>query len=143
VVGLVNGGQSMGVPETSHRPDRGTDSLRAAVSDRSRFVAALAYVPTWCFLPYFVSPPDDTFARGHGRQAFLLLFVAIVLGLATRLAEWALSPVPLLGMVSQVVMRLVFAVGYVLVSGLGALRALTGEAVTLRPLARLASRLPI
>jgi hypothetical protein len=133
----------MNEPQSTPHPEPPAPESRAVVPDRSRFIAALAYVPTWCFLPYFVAAPDDAFARGHGRQAFLLLFVAIVGGLVTRLAEWALSPVPVVGVLLQVVMRLIFGVGYVLLSGLGALRALTAEAETLRLLARQASRLPI
>jgi len=113
-----------------------------ASGDLARVVAALAYVPTWCFLPYFVLPQNE-YARAHGRQAFVLIFVAAVVGLAVRLAEWAFSAVPVLDAVVQVLGRLLFAVGLVLVSGLGALRALTGERVTHHLLAHFADRLRV
>ncbi len=112
------------------------------VTDRSRLIAALAYVPTLCFLPYFVATDDD-FARFHGRQAFLILFSAAVFGVAEQLAEWALGPLPVLGVVAQVIGRLAFALGLVLLSGLGALRALTGERRSLDWIARTAERLPM
>ncbi len=118
----------------------GTDQPQPVPDDRARVIAALAYVPTCCFLPYFVLPHDD-FARAHGRQAFVLIFCAVVVGLAVRMLEWAFGALPVLDAVVQVLARLLFAVGLVLISGLGALRALTGERVTHHLLAGFADRL--
>lgn len=127
--------------ENDSRPPAANDEPTPTITDRSRFVAALAYVPTLCFLPYFILPDDD-FARGHGRQAFLILFAAMIVGLALRLVEWAMDPVPVLGVIVQMIGRLIFGVGLVLLSGLGALRALTAEPVTLRILTDISRRLP-
>jgi hypothetical protein len=114
----------------------------SSIADRSRFVAALAYVPTLCFLPYFATPDDD-YARAHGRQAFLILFTAAVLGIGIRIVEWSMGSLPVLGALVLVIGRLVFGVGLVLLSGLGALRALSGERKTLDILVRYSERLPI
>ena len=54
-------------PRRPEAPDTPEDPTLS--SDGSRLLAALAYVPFLCFVPYFIAPNDD-FARFHARQGF-------------------------------------------------------------------------
>jgi uncharacterized membrane protein len=111
-------------------------------TDESRVLAALSYVPFLCFLPYFLAPRDE-FARHHARQGFVLLVLLVVLGLALRVIEWALTGLPVLGVIVITLSRL--AVGLALLGlGLaGALKALGGERFHLPGLAHVAERVPL
>ena len=111
-------------------------------TDQSRVLAALAYVPFLCFLPYFFAPEDD-FARHHARQGFVLLVLLVVLGLALRVIEWALTGLPVLGVIIITLSRLSFGLALLGLGLAGALKALSGERFHLPGLGHVAERVPL
>ncbi len=113
-----------------------------AITDRSRILGALAYIPFLCFLPYFIAQ-DDEFARFHGRQGCALLILLVVLGAALRVFEWALGPIPVIGIVVITLARLSVGLSLLLMGVTGALKALLGEHWSIPGLGKLADRVPI
>ena len=111
-------------------------------SDESRVLAALCYVPFLCFLPYFFAPRDE-FARHHARQGFVLLVLLVVLGLALRVIEWALTGLPVLGVIVITLSRLSFGLALLGLGLAGALKALSGERFHLPGLGHVAERVPL
>jgi uncharacterized membrane protein len=111
-------------------------------TDESRVLAALAYVPFLCFLPYFLAPRDE-FARHHARQGFILLVLLVGLGLALRVIEWALAGLPVLGIVIITLARLSFGLTLLGLGLAGALKALVGERYFLPGLGHVAERVPL
>lgn len=111
-------------------------------STNSRVLGAFAYVPLLCFLPYFVAPEDD-FARHHGRFGFLFLCLIIVLGVALRVLEWAMAPIPYLGALAIAVARLGFGFVILGLAVAGAVKGLLGDRWSLPNLNRLADRVPL
>jgi uncharacterized membrane protein len=111
-------------------------------SDGSRLLAALAYVPFLCFIPYFIAPNDD-FARFHARQGFLLLALTVVLGLALRVIEWSMAGIPVLGIVIITLARLSFGLTLLGLGVAGALKALLGERWPIPGFERFANRVPL
>ena len=112
------------------------------LADGSRLLAALAYLPFLCFLPYFIAPHDD-FARYHARQGFLLLVLLVVLGFALRVIEWAMVGIPVLGIVIITLARLSFGLTVLGLGVAGALKALLGERWAIPGLERFADRVPL
>ena len=125
--------------ETKRPPDPGRYEEE---SDQGRILAALSYVPFLCFLPYFLAPGDE-FARHHARQGFLLLVLLIVLGIALRVIEWAVSGLPVLGLIVITLARLSFGLSLLGLAVVGALKALVGERFTMPGLDRISSRIPL
>ncbi|HWN83487.1 MAG TPA: hypothetical protein VNM87_15440 [Candidatus Udaeobacter sp.] len=125
-------------PEAPDTPEDPTISS----SDGSRLLAALAYVPFLCFIPYFIAPNDE-FARFHARQGFLLLALTVVLGLALRVIEWSMAGIPVLGIVVITLARLSFGLTLLGLGVAGALKALLGERWPIPGFERFANRVPL
>ena len=113
-----------------------------ALADGSRLLAALAYLPFLCFLPYFIAPNDE-FARFHARQGFVLLVLLVVLGFALRVIEWALVAIPVLGIVIITLARLSFGLTLLGLGVGGALKALLGERWAIPGLERFTTKVPL
>jgi uncharacterized membrane protein len=99
-------------------------------------------VPFFCFLPYFIAP-DDGFARYHGRHGLLLFILIVIFGLVLRVLEWALAPIPILGVLVITLARLSFGLVLLGLAVAGAIKALLGDRWSLASLNRLAGRLPL
>lgn len=111
-------------------------------STNSRVLGAFAYVPFLCFLPYFLASDDD-FARHHGRFGFLFLCLIVVLGVALRVLEWAVAPIPYLGVLAIALARLSFGFVILGLAVTGAVKALLGDRWSVPTVSRLAERVPL
>jgi uncharacterized membrane protein len=109
---------------------------------RDRWLGAVCYLSVLVILPIMARRRSE-FLAAHCRQGFSLVFAQVVLGLVVWVLESALSPVPVLGILTSIVLNLAYWLLFLGISVLGFVRALSGEEFEIPGLEELAARVPI
>jgi len=76
------------------------------MTEKSKIVSAIGYLPFLCFIPIFVDREDE-FMQFHGRQSLVLLITYIILSIALWLLAvifgGILGHIPLIGFLFKVI----------------------------------------
>ena len=131
-------GQVGGVPEPSSSGDE-------LVSDRSRWLAALAYLFVVSVLVLYEAKQreGDEYVRFHARQGFALFFTEFALIVVSMILNHTIGRVEGLGLIVMVTFNLCTGLLAVGVSVMGFVMALSGERWEIPLLAEYAKRVPL
>jgi uncharacterized membrane protein len=120
----------------------GDHRLLGAEAVREHWLAALAYIGPLCLLGFF-SKGKSPFLRWHTQQGFaLLLLEAIVLAVVV-VVEATIGQIPILGLLVEIVLKLVVFLSFLLLSAVGFVKALAGEMFRFPVLDEYAERVPV
>ena len=112
------------------------------VTARERWLSAICYVPLLVFVTMFAGGRTPFVAR-HVRQGFAVLLAEVVGWVFIAIIDVTLGLVPLIGFVLVIVLRLVFFLAVLVVSVLGFVKAMFGEAWRIPYLDELAEKVPV
>ena len=112
------------------------------VTARERWLSAICYVPLLVFVAIFAGGRTPFLAR-HCRQGFALLLAEVVGVVFIVIIDVTLGRVPLIGFILVILLRLVFFLSVLVISVLGFVKAMFGEAWRVPYLDELADRVPV
>lgn len=110
-------------------------------SDRSRWLAAIAYIPFVCLFS-LAREGEDPFVRYHARQGVLLLVAEVVLVILAIILEATIGRLRLFGLIVVGLVHLATALGALVLAVMGFVKALFGEYWHLPILGEHAHRVP-
>jgi uncharacterized membrane protein len=105
------------------------------------WLAAIAYLPVLCFIPYFFYG-SRSFVAYHARQGVLLFLLEVVGALTLLAVDMSIGRIPFLGFLVIFMLRLVYYLPILALIVLGFAKALTGEIGPLPWVGHWAERIP-
>lgn len=128
--------------ETPTSPPFGsTSTTKAGPRFGARLLGALSYLGPACLIP-IVMNHKNAWVRWHAGQGFVVFFLeCIALGLAI-VVDATVGRIPWVGLVVMLILRVGLIVGFVMLSAVGAVKALAGEHSELPLVGRYAKQIP-
>ncbi|MBN1884688.1 MAG: hypothetical protein JW876_04085 [Candidatus Krumholzibacteriota bacterium] len=117
------------------------EAERPEPGERSRWIAAVAYVPFVCFFS-LSKGGDDPFVHYHARQGVLLLVAEVALVILAIILELTLGRLRLFGLIVVGLVQLVTSLAALVLAVMGFVKALFGEYWHLPLLGEHAHRVP-
>lgn len=111
-------------------------------SARHRWLGAVAYVGPGFLFGLFAKERTELLGW-HVRQGFALFFVEMVVLAIVIILDQTIGRIPILGFLVQIVVQLVAFVGFLVLSIIGFVKGLAGEAIHFPGLEELAERVPL
>jgi len=131
---------SIGTERTA-LPENGPLNMGKERESSDSWLAAMAYLPFLCAVPYLFYGDRD-FVAYHARQGVLIFFLEIVGVLGLWIFDKSLGRIPFLGLLLVVILRLLFFLPALALIVLGFAKALTGEKGPLPWIGHWAERIP-
>jgi len=110
-------------------------------SSNDSWLAAMAYLPVLCFVPYFLYG-DRHFVAYHARQGVLLFLLEVTGSLFLWVLDMSIGRIPFLGLLVIIVLKLAFYLPVLALIVLGFAKGLTGEKGPLPWIGEWADRIP-
>lgn len=113
------------------------------VDNRSRWLGCLCYLGFLVAVPALVRSGRSAWLARHIRQGLALLFAEFVAAIAVSIIDETIGRIRLLGFVIMLLIHLGVGLGFLLLSVLGFVKALSGESWRIPYLDELADKIPI
>lgn len=116
-------------------------STTEAPDFRSRLLGAVSYLGPLCLIPVLANT-RDTWVRWHAAQGFAVFFLECIALALAILVDATIGRIPWVGLLVMLVLRVGLLAGFVVVSAVGAVKALAGEHHELPIVGRYARQMP-
>lgn len=107
----------------------------------ARLLAALSYLGPGCLIPT-VANVKDGWVRWHAAQGFVVFFLECVALAVAILVDSTIGRIPWIGLFVMLILRVGLLAGFVVISAVGAVKALAGEHHELPLFGRYARQIP-